>query len=302
MLPTFTITGQIFNVLYSLHLFRLSLFKKSQFIIIPFLQSTKHMIDTHCHLDADCFNKDFDQLIITLKKQGLKKIVIPGYMQSRWNRIFQISETYPDFLYPAPGIHPLYIHNHSDKDLTLLDNLCLTGKAVAVGETGIDLQADQNDLSLQKSFFTSQLHIASSHKLPVLIHSRKGHDQVYSILRKTRFQHGGIVHAFNGSLQQAERFISLGFKLGFGGTMTYKRAKNIRLLAASLPLDSIVLETDAPDMPLFGKQEEPNSPQYLPQIAQCFCSLRKESKETILQQLADNCMQVLPKLSTKPNH
>jgi TatD DNase family protein len=182
-------------------------------------------------------------------------------------------------------------------DLTTLRDYLCNFKPVAIGEIGLDFFIDNFDPIQQNALFIEQLKLAREFNLPVLLHSRRALDPVLKNLRKIKVN-GGISHAFNGSREQAYELIKLGFKLGFGGTITYPRATRIRELATSLPLDSIVLETDAPDIqPAFINRGQPNKPEYLARIAQTLADLRGISLTTIAQATTENALRVLPKLN-----
>lgn len=250
------------------------------------------IIDTHCHMDMVQFRPDLDGILDRSMSAGVTGFVIPSYIRSGWNRILDICRRKP-YLYPCLGLHPAYLDLHRYEDIEKLEELSNREKLVAIGEIGLDFQNGREREREQRELFEQQLSIASEVGLPVLLHVRKSHDQVLAILRRRLFDNGGIVHAFNGSRQQASHYIKLGFKLGYGGTLTYGRARRIRRLAAELPLTSIVLETDAPDIPLAGRRGEINSPEYLPEILDVLVSLRSESKEEIAAQTSGNARQVL---------
>lgn len=258
-------------------------------------ETALHLIDTHCHIDIDSFADGLSALLERARRRGVREFVLPGYIASGWQHMIDLADQYA-FLHPAPGLHPLYMAHHPADALQQLDTIAATGKVTAIGEIGLDLLRSTANEHRQRLLFEQQLAIASCYKLPVLLHVRKAHDQVMSIIRQTGFSGGGIVHAFNGSMQQAEKYILAGFKLGYGGTLTYSRAKRIRKLAADLPLSAIVLETDAPDIPLFHRREEPNSPEFLPEILDALCTLRKESREEIARTTTANVLEVLPKI------
>jgi len=250
------------------------------------------IIDTHCHLDVEQFHDDLDGILDRSRRSGVSDFVIPGYIQSGWDRILTLSSKEP-FLHPALGLHPVYLDHHQPGNIAELRELSRREKPVAIGEIGLDFQKGMVRYKEQQELFEQQLAIADEADLPVLLHVRKAHDQVLATLRRSSFSKGGIVHAFNGSRQQADHYIKLGFKLGYGGTLTYDRAKRIRKLAAELPLNSIVLETDAPDIPLAGRRGYANSPEYLPEILDALASLRLESKGEIAAQTTANARLVL---------
>ncbi len=250
------------------------------------------IIDTHCHLDVEQFHDDLDGIIDRSRRSGVNDFVIPGYIGSGWNRILTLCAKGP-FLHPALGLHPIYLDNHQPGDVAQLRELTRLEKLVAIGEIGLDFQKGMVMYKEQQELFEQQLVVADEADLPVLLHVRKAHDQVLATLRRSCFSKGGIVHAFNGSRQQADHYIKFGFKLGYGGTLTYDRARRIRKLAAELPLNSIVLETDAPDIPLAGRRGYANSPEYLPEILDVLTSLRPESKREIAVRTTINARQVL---------
>ena len=249
------------------------------------------IIDTHCHMDMIQFRSDFDGILDRSMCAGVSDFVIPGYVRSGWDRILEICIKKP-YLHPCLGLHPAYLDLHRDGDIEELRELS-SRKLAAIGEIGLDFQKGRKCERVQQRLFEQQLYIAEESSLPVLLHVRKAHDQVLATLRRKRFDNGGIVHGFNGSRQQADHYVKLGFKLGYGGTLTYDRASRIRKLAAELPLTSIVLETDAPAMPLAGRRGATNSPEYLPEILDTLVLLRSETKEEIASQTSANARQIL---------
>jgi TatD DNase family protein len=253
-------------------------------------------IDTHCHLDAAAFNDEPALIVQEAHKQGVTRIVLPTITQNNFVAVQQLSAQIPH-VSPAFGIHPLHTGVTQQDDLDALRDMLAQHQAVAVGEIGLDFYVEHYDQPKQESYFREQLKIARSFDLPVLLHIRHAQDTVLKHLRCHPVS-GGIAHAFNGSMQQANAFISLGFKLGFGGAMTHPRALRIRELAATLPLDSIVLETDAPNIPpLWVARGRPNTPAQLPRIAQVLADLRGVSVAEIAQATTANALAVLPKLA-----
>ena len=181
-----------------------------------------------------------------------------------------------------------FLDKHLESDLDRLGESLSSGGVCAVGEIGLDLFIADANFEKQLFFFQAQLDLAAQFSLPVLLHVRKAHDQVLKQLRQCKLSSGGIVHAFSGSEQHAQQYLALGFKLGLGGTVTYERAKKLRRIVTELPLDSFVLETDAPDMPLSGYQGEPNRPARVREVAQVIaelkgCSLQEVACATSLQ-------------------
>ncbi|MFM2408909.1 MAG: hypothetical protein RL358_1651 [Pseudomonadota bacterium] len=254
-----------------------------------------HFIDTHCHLDAAEFGGTQSQLISDALTQQVTTIVVPSVAASHFTAVRALAQQYKNCA-AAYGIHPLYVAQSTPDDLHTLREFLRDAEAVAVGEIGLDFYVENFDAAQQQFYFCEQLKLAREFDLPVLLHVRKAVDAVLQNLRRHPVQ-GGIAHAFNGSRQQADALIKLGFKLGFGGAMTHNRALRIRELAATLPLESIVLETDAPDMPPdFLARGVANTPANLPRIAQTLADLRGISLAEIAAATTHNALRVLPLL------
>ena len=185
-----------------------------------------------------------------------------------------------------------YIHVHRPEHLADLRAQIEAQRPVAVGEIGLDLFVRDLDYDTQEFFYVEQLKIAKEYDLPVLLHCRKANDQLLKHLRRIGVR-GGIAHAFNGSPQQADEFIKLGFKLGFGGAFTWPRANNLRRLAVDLPLEAIVLETDSPDIPPVWIGRGRNAPGELPRIAQTLAELRGLDIDTVAQATTRNARELL---------
>ncbi len=250
------------------------------------------LIDTHSHIDLPAFQDDFQEVLHGARKAGVTAQILPGVCRSGWERIFSLAATEED-LHPAVGLHPMYLTHHGGDDLDLLQAHAREGNLKAIGEIGLDYFITDSDRSAQQELFAAQLSIAAEAKLPVLLHVRKAHDQVQAILRRMRFACGGIVHAFSGSLQQAEHYLQLGFLISVCGTVTYDRATRIRSVIAELPLQSLVLETDSPDIPPAAHHGQRNCPAYLPQILDSLALLRGESVQQIAKQTTENARNLL---------
>lgn len=261
------------------------------------------LIDTHCHLDAAEFNADRNAVALDAQRAGVGKIVMPAVARENFQTVIDLAHQY-SHCFMALGIHPMYVDKAHPSDLTLLKQLVAeqlahkNPKIVAIGEIGLDFFVTQQNRETQEYFFIEQLKIAQTFELPVVLHVRRAIDDVLKQLRKHKVV-GGIAHAFNGSAQQAEKLIELGFKLGFGGTMTYSRALKIRELAKNLPLEAIVLETDAPDIaPEWIGTKGRNSPTELVKIAQVFADLRGIDVSEIIEITGKNSEEILPKLAS----
>ncbi len=244
--------------------------------------------DAHCHLDFDEFDIDRHELIVQCAASGVKLLVIPGVGRARWSKILRLSAKYSN-VYPCVGLHPCFLDLHRDDDITALERVLLMHREiVAVGEIGLDLTMGQQ--ARQLSMFEQQIDLANRFKLPVVMHSRKAHNLILQVLKRKALVSGGLIHGFSGSYEQAVEFWRLGVYLGLGGVVTYERAQKTRQAFSKLPLESIVLETDSPDMPISGKQGERNTPLNIPLIHKAFCSTRAEREEDINDQLMKNTL------------
>ena len=246
------------------------------------------LIDSHCHLDFNCFEHDRVEVLSNCRKLGIDTIIIPGTKASQWQKQIQLCHLYPQLRF-ALGLHPYFLNSFESLHLVELSQLLnqYQDKVLALGEIGLDTHIDV-DWQLQLQVFEQQLLIAEEHMLPVILHHRNSHNELIRILKAKKFTQGGIVHAFSGSLQEAKNYINLGFKIGVGGGITYSRAIKTRNTIAQLPLDCLVLETDAPDMPLMGKQGQRNSPEYLPEILESLLLIRNETKEQLREACSHN--------------
>ena len=250
------------------------------------------LIDTHCHLDAAEFDADRDAVYAAATAAGVGRIVVPGVTVNRNFRPKSTIAEYPACV-EAYGIHPLYVDQSSLEDLPRLRGWLQQAPPVAVGEIGLDFYVAGLDTERQTHYFVEQLKLAREFDLPVLLHVRRAVDPVFKQLRRIGVR-GGIAHAFNGSRQQADEFIKLGFVLGFGGAMTFDGSTRIRELAKTLPLESIVLETDAPDIPPAWLNRGRNSPAELPRIADTLAELRGLSRNDVVAATAANARRILP--------
>jgi len=254
-------------------------------------------IDTHCHLDASEFGVTPAALVEEAQHAGVNTIVVPGVERANFAAVQSICAQHHGCA-PAYGIHPMYVDRATPSDLDVVREFLQQPATVAVGEIGLDFFVENYDQERQEFYFAAQLKLAREFDLPVLLHIRRAQDTILKHLRQQKVR-GGIAHAFNGSEQQAAEFIKLGFKLGFGGAMTYTRATKLRELARTLPLDSIVLETDAPDIPpAFLQNGQANRPAYLPRIAQTLADLRGLPLQEIARITSDNALSILPKLKS----
>lgn len=273
-------------------------------------------IDTHCHLDAAEFHADAPAVRARARQAGVGRLVIPGVAVGNFQTVRELAHQNGDAY--ALGIHPLYVAQSVDADLaTLAAELAFRlddTRLVAVGEIGLDFFVPELQLSplreKQEFFYREQLLLARRHDLPVILHVRRSADRLLKHLRELAPPGGwhGIAHAFNGSAQQAQAFIDLGLKLGFGGAMSFEAARQIRQLATELPLQALVLETDSPDIPpqwlyqsaetrAAGAPQGRNEPAELPRIAQVLAGLRGMPIEALARACTANALAALPRLS-----
>ena len=248
--------------------------------------SAIRLFDTHCHIDFAEFDHDRTETLQRAAQQGITDIIVPAVSQQRWSQTITICQQY-SACHLALGLHPMFIEQHQPQHLNELDELLDASPAIAVGEIGLDFYHKDLDQEKQRLFFAKQLIIAQQHDLPVIIHNRKAHDLCLSMLEDTDLK-GGIIHAFNGSIQQAEKYSNMGFLLGFGGMLTFTRSNKLRQLAKAIPLQHIVLETDAPDMTVFQHKGGRNSPEYIPYIVQALAQIKEISMEEVIRTSSNN--------------
>lgn len=270
--------------------------------------------DTHCHIDFEVFDKDRIKILDNCYKKNIRRIIVPSVRALDWEKNIslclslnsQFSNVNSQFLTLGLGLHPYFLTEHSEKDLSLLEEYCKKGLINAIGEIGLDyfpVKQELKNLDKKKQcfYFEKQLALAKKYSLPVLIHARKSHQDIIQLLKKYS-PINGIIHAFNGSEVQAKQYLTLGFKLGFGGAFTNPRAKKLRHLVSQLPLEAMLLETDAPDMlPFFevkkarkNAADEYNSPENIIGIFKEFASLREENPALIEKQLEKNRLKIFP--------
>lgn len=245
--------------------------------------------DTHCHFDFPPFAGDERASIARAAEAGVERIIVPAVEASRFARIVSLAAQHPA-LYAALGLHPIAIDRHEEAHLEQLEHWLRQqpAKLTAIGEIGLDLYMDNPQFARQEFLLDAQLRLAKQYDLPVILHSRRTHDKLALHLRRHDLPRRGVVHGFAGSLQQAQAFIKLGYAIGVGGTLTYERASKTRNTLAQLPLDALLLETDAPDMPLHGFQGEPNRPERARLVWQTLCELRPEPPQAIAEALWRN--------------
>lgn len=253
------------------------------------------IIDTHIHLDAPEFAADRDAVLAAARAAGVRRFVVPAVTPATFAPIARLAAAHADIA-PCWGLHPLYVERLEADALDRLRQQIAAQRPVALGEIGLDAYPGAPDFTRQQEIFRAQLELAREHALPVVLHVRRAVETVLQLVKKTP-PPGGIVHAFNGSPEQARQFLDLGFRLGFGGAMTYSGSLRIRTLAATLPPEAIVLETDAPDIPPAWANGQRTEPAWIARYAQTLADLRKAPFEDILRQTTENARAALPALA-----
>lgn len=267
--------------------------------------------DSHCHFDFVEFNADRAQLWQKCNQLGVKRLVMPGVAPDQWQRAAQLCEQHPGLFYAA-GIHPHWIaqqqwmqtnaegllDEQTQKKIVALvsEDVMQSARAgtshcVAVGECGLDKMITV-PMALQQQLLGIHADVAAQLHKPLIIHCVRAHNELIALLKKRNLNSGGVIHAFTGSYETARQYVDMGFYLGVGGSITYERAQKTRAAVAKIPLEYLLLETDAPDMPLNGKQGQRNSPEYITQIAQVLAELRNATVAEIAAATSRNAMQL----------
>ncbi len=248
------------------------------------------IIDSHCHLDDERFDTDREQVIQRAYNAGVQQFIIPSTIANRWQNIKQLTDQFQG-VYPSYGLHPMFMQEHQQSDVSRLDEWLDKEYAVAVGECGLDFYTGNNEQKQQLELFKSQLVIAKNHRLPVIIHARKSLDLILRELRIAPVD-SGVIHSFSGSLQQAEQLVGLGFKLGIAATVGFERAKKLKEVVKLIDISALLIESDAPDQPGPNHKGHRNEPSYLPEHLEVMADLRGMSKEVLAEQLTANSKQI----------
>lgn len=222
------------------------------------------LIDSHSHLDAPEFDADRDAVLASARAAGVVRQIVPAVSAEGWPKLRALAARCPDVV-PAYGLHPMYLDAHREADLDALADWVARERPRAIGECGLDFFVEGLDPDRQRRCFHAQLVLARETGLPVILHARRAVDEVIATIRRIGGLRG-VVHSYPGSVEQARQLHALGFLLGIGGPITYERANRLRAVVAAVPLDQLLLETDAPDQPPAGHQGQRNEPARLPQV------------------------------------
>jgi TatD DNase family protein len=244
------------------------------------------LLDSHSHFDAAEFDADRAQAHARARAAGVARQIVPAVDAAGWPKLKMACTQYAG-LFPAYGLHPIYLESHRPEHLRELRDWIERERPVAVGECGLDYFVEGLDAETQDFYFEAQLELAREFDLPVVVHARRAVDAVIASIRKFDGLRG-VVHSFPGSAEQAAQLHKLGFLLGVGGPVTYERANRLRKLAATMPLEQLLLETDAPDQPGAMHRGERNEPAYLPEVLDAIAGLRGMERETLAKATTAN--------------
>ncbi|MBP6298916.1 MAG: TatD family hydrolase [Arenimonas sp.] len=248
------------------------------------------LIDSHCHLDVSEFACDLPETLKRGREVGVIAFVVPAINFTSWSALSELALKHAE-LKPAYGLHPMFLEHFQQSHLNALPDWLAKAECVAVGECGLDFFIADFDAPLQEMVFIEHIKLAKQFGKPLIIHARKSTERVIQLLK----QYGpvkGVVHSYSGSLEQAQQLVKMGCMLGIGGPITYPRSNRIRALVKEIPLEYLLLETDAPDQPLFGEQGRRNEPMYLPKIAQAIADVKNFRFERVAEQTSENAMRL----------
>ena len=243
------------------------------------------IIDTHIHFDDTRFDHDRDEVYQRAVDSGVEAMIVPAVTRERWTHVDAVSKNYKN-VFSTAGLHPVFCNKHHTNDLVLLEKKLHEDKPVAIGECGLDGFINNTSLAVQKNYFSVQLELSKQFGLPAIIHARDAVEEVILLLRQHALDNrngNGVIHSYNGSLQQAHRLIDLGYLLSFGGPVSYTRSHKVHNLVKKLPLESMMLETDAPDQPTLKNRGNRNEPAYINEVLMAVAALRKESIDVIAE-------------------
>lgn len=246
------------------------------------------LTDSHCHIDAPEFDADRGEIVARAAAAGVTRLIAPAVSAGGWPKLREVSRAYAQ-VEAAYGLHPMYLDEHRPGHLSQLREWIERERPAAIGECGLDFFVGGLDPDLQREFLIGQLRLAREFDLPVILHARRAVDEVTALLRRIGGLRG-VVHSFSGSLQQAGILCEMGFLLGFGGPVTHARANRLRGIVASIPIERLLLETDAPDQPDAAIRGQRNEPSRLPAIAQTIAELRRVSLENLAERTAANAV------------
>ena len=245
------------------------------------------LIDSHSHFDVAEFDGDRAHALARARAAGVRRQIVPAIDAAGFARVRELCAR-EHGLYPAYGLHPMYLAEHRPEHLQELEQWIERERPVAVGECGLDFFVPGLDADAQREYFQRQLELARKFDLPLILHARRAVDEVTAAIRRIGNLRG-VVHSFSGSVEQAQHLWKLGFCLGLGGPLTYPRAHRLREIVATMPLEYLLLETDSPDQPLHGHQGQRNEPALLAEVCACVARLRGVEPEEVAAATTRNC-------------
>lgn len=248
------------------------------------------MIDSHIHLDDRRFDADRSQLLVEARQTGITGFVVPATMVSGFAKIKALAHEHDD-VFPAYGLHPYFVHQHQPNDLQILADFLQNNQAVALGECGLDFYRDDLDRNKQQVFFEQQLEMAKDMDLPLILHVNGAVQAVFELLKKHQY-FNAVMHSFNGSAEQARQITETGVILGFGTAVVNPNARKLHQVIKSVALEHMVIETDAPDQPLYNNKNGRNLPVCLWQVAEFIAEQKDIAVTQLIQACDDNCRRV----------
>jgi len=244
------------------------------------------LVDSHSHIDTAEFDADRAAALARAREAGVTRQIVPAIALAGFAKLRDLCRDEPG-LFPAYGLHPMFLAEHAPAHLDALAEWVERERPVAIGECGLDFYVEGLDRDTQQQYLDRQLELAREHDLPVILHARRAFDDVAAAIRRVGGLRG-VVHSFSGSEEQAQQFFKLGFHIGIGGPVTYERAKRLRAIVATMPIEWLLLETDSPDQPLSGHQGRRNEPAHLVEVLDCIAGLRGESRESVAEATSAN--------------
>jgi len=249
-----------------------------------------HLVDSHSHFDVAEFDADRSEVLARARAAGVAVQMLPAISAAGFVKLRDLCRS-EHGLYPAYGLHPLFLAEHRHEHLHELGEWIERERPNAIGECGLDFYVEGLDRDTQQHYFDSQLKLARDFDLPLIVHARRAVEEVIAALRRVG-QVRGVVHSFSGSIEQATQLWKLGFLLGFGGPITYPRARRLREIVKAMPLEFLLLETDSPDQPLHGRQGHRNEPAFLVDVCNCVAQLRNTDPEMIAEATTRNAQRL----------
>jgi TatD DNase family protein len=254
------------------------------------------MIDSHCHIDLDVFDGDRQEVLQHAFQSGIARLLVLGLSNQQFATLLNLKQQYHQ-LDIALGLHPYFLQKQdAEQTQKMLEEFARladlhSDQYIAFGEMGLD-GSIALDMTYQKHILRYQLTLAQQYNKPIILHHRKSHNHLISTLKEHRYEGGGILHAFSGSYQEARTYIDMGFLLGVGGTITYPRASKTRETISNLPLDTLVIETDSPDMPINGFQGQRNEPSQITHVVHALSELKNITKQEVARQTTENYLRL----------